>query len=297
MSPTPSADQPSVASRWRREAVQPLLQAYAADRGVEAVILSGSTARGDADRWSDVEVGVFWATPPDESARGRLASSGGAQECRLFPYDERERVWCDDVHLGSSFGRLLVEVVHTLTASTEQLIQAVTVEHSPDSDGLNAVQGLVDGIASHGSELVEKWKASVASYPRGLAIAVVESAGVIDHFWRWEMLVERRNPVLLAGMLSAVCQQLLTILLALNGRYGPKPKQLDALVGSLTIAPAHLADRMRHVFAVDPPAGSRALAELVEETFTLIERELPEVDIERLRRIFRHSRGPLGPSR
>lgn len=287
-------EEPAAAARWRRIAVQPLLRAYAAEPAVQAVMLSGSTARGDADRWSDVEVGVFWSMPPDEATRSRLAAAGGVQESRLFPYEEREEVWCDDLYVGAPTPEgLLVEVVHTLVASVDRLLDVVLVEHSPDPDALNAVQGLVDGIPVAGHDLIESWKSRVVGYPRGLAVAVVESVGVIDHFWRWQMLVERDNPVLLAGMFSAVSRQLLDLLLVLNRRYGPKPKHLDAFTAGLEIAPADLAGRLRQVFAADPSAGARSLAGLVEDTFCLIETELPEVDVERLRRIFRHRRPPL----
>ncbi|MFF0338492.1 hypothetical protein [Kribbella sp. NPDC004875] len=264
---------------------------------MQAVLLSGSTARGTADRWSDVEIGVFWQTPPEDFDRSDLAASGGALDSRLFGYDEEEQVWCDDLYLGAPGPEgLLVEVVHTLTESTEQLLDSVLVAHSPDPVGLNVADGLVDGIAFHGAELIDGWKMRATSYPRKLAVAVVESAGVIDHFWRWEMLVDRRNPVLFAGLLSSASQQLLTMLLALNRRYGPKPKWLAHLSDTLAVAPVDLGERLRQVFTVEPRAAAHSLAELVEETFTLIEAELPEVDVDRLRTIFRHRRPPLdGP--
>jgi hypothetical protein len=58
-------------------------------------------------------------------------------------------VWWDDLHPGASPpDRLLAEVVHTLTVSTERLPDAVLVQHSSHpAGGLNTKQGLVDGIA------------------------------------------------------------------------------------------------------------------------------------------------------
>ncbi|WP_427896097.1 hypothetical protein ACQHIV_19395 [Kribbella sp. GL6] len=281
----------STASLWRREMVQPLLRAYAAAPGVRAVLLGGSTARGNADRWSDAEIGVFWETAPTDHARSELAAAGGAQDCRLFEYDASERVWCDDLHLGAGYPNgLLVEVVHQLAAATSQILDAVLVDHSPDPVALNVVDGLLDGMPFHGVDLLSAWRERAATYPRELAVAVVESAGLIDHFWRWEMLIERRNPVLFGGLLSSVSQQLLTMLLALNRRYGPKHKWLPT---HLDLTPPDLDHRLRQVFEADPAVAAESLAELVEETFTLVETELPEVDITRLRTIFRHRRPPL----
>ena len=39
-------DDPTQAASWRRVAVPPVLEAYAGSAGVDAVMLSGSTARG-----------------------------------------------------------------------------------------------------------------------------------------------------------------------------------------------------------------------------------------------------------
>ncbi|MFD7154129.1 hypothetical protein ACFV9C_06015 [Kribbella sp. NPDC059898] len=246
---------------------------------------------GNADRWSDAEIGVFWETAPTELARSELATAGGARDSRLFEYDAGEQVWCDDLYLGvGSPAGLLVEVVHQLAAATSQVLDAVLVDHSPDPAALNVVDGLLDGMPFHGVDLLSGWRERAAMYPRELAVAVIESAGVIDHFWRWEMLIERRNPVLFAGLLSSVSQQLLTMLLALNRRYGPKHKWLPT---NLDLAPDDLDRRLRQVFAVAPANAAEMLAELVEETFTLVETELPEVDITRLRAIFRHRRPPL----
>ena len=52
------------ASKWRLELVSPIASLYAKNLKVAAVIVSGSTARGHADKYSDIEIGVFWKEPP-----------------------------------------------------------------------------------------------------------------------------------------------------------------------------------------------------------------------------------------
>jgi hypothetical protein len=289
-----SSTKPSAASRWRRLVVGPLLRAYASESRVQVVLLSGSTARGDADRWSDVEIGVFWSAPPDDDIRTRLAATGGAQVSGLFMYEEHGQVWFDELDLATPRPEgLRVEVVHRLTSSAERLLELVLDEHAPEPIGLNLAQGIADGTGFHGDELVAQWKARVALYPDALAVAVIESGGVIEEFWQWEVHVDRGNPVLLVGWFSAVCEQVLNILLALNRQYGPRPKRLDAFVAALDVGPPRLGERLRQVFTVDAPVAARILSELVEETFTLVETELPDVDVDRLRRIFRRRRSPV----
>jgi hypothetical protein len=156
----------SAGSRWRRVAAAPLLAAYAAAVEVDAVILSGSVARGHADRWSDVEIGVFWAVPPSEDRRRQLTTT--ARNCRLFPYDDAERCWADNLELEPN--GLLTEVVHMLTTDAEAVVHDVTQEFEPDPAKRNVVAGILDGQPAAGDALIRNWQQRAtrirASWPR-----------------------------------------------------------------------------------------------------------------------------------
>jgi predicted nucleotidyltransferase len=293
---TARMDEPTAAAVWRREAVQPVLDAYAAHAAVDAVMLSGSTARGDADRWSDVEIGVFWSRAP---TAGERASVVHAADLRQVSRDDADPPWYDHVHLGA--GRpdgLLVEVVHTTTACFESTLDTVLGACRPDPAGLDALKGLVDGRDVRGAkaDLVTTWQERAATYPRELAIAVVRRDGAIEQFWRWRMLVERDNPLLIAREFMRVSSQLLNVLHALNGRYcghASAFKRLDTLERELAVAPSGLAARIRSVFRLPVPEGAAALRALVEETYDLVELHLPEADADQLRALFRSDRRPL----
>jgi hypothetical protein len=204
------------------------LAAYAAAVEVDAVILSGSVARGHADRWSDVEIGVFWAVPPSEDRRRQLATT--ARNCRLFPYDDAERWWADDLELEPN--GLLTEVVHMLTTDAEAVVHDVTREFEPDPAKRNVVAGILDGQPAAGDALIRNWQQRATPYPRELAAAVVDATGMIDHFSRWRMLHERDNPLQLAQMFSTSAKQMIDMLMAVNGRYGPKPEKWLALIAT-----------------------------------------------------------------
>lgn len=165
-------------------------------------------------------------------------------------------------------------------------------------DSLDAIKGIVDGRGITGvrADLVVGWQARAAQYPRPLQVAVIERHGQITQFWRWRMLVERDNPLLLAREFFRIANQLLTVLHALNGRYCGHPsafKRLDALDHDLAIAPDHLASRLRAVFTTPTHEGAEELRSLVEQTYDLVERHLPEVNVDHLRALFRSDRLPL----
>ena len=144
--------------------------------------------------------------------------------------------------------------------------------------------------------MVGQWQERARNYPRGLAIAVVEGHGRIEQFWRWRMLVDRDNPLLIAREFTRVASQLLSIVHALNGRYCGHPsafKRLDTFERDLPLAPNRLSTRLRRAFTLPTPDGAEILRELVEETYDLVEVHLPEVDVARLRDLFRFERQPL----
>ena len=282
------------ASAWREELVRPLLAAYAAIPDVAAVALSGSAARRTADRWSDVEVMVFWSRPPDEEERRASAESVGAEVRRSFPFDDGEQVWADDLAVAPD--GLLVEVTHELVATSEEQLDRLLLQFDPDPLLLNFAQGVVDARPAHGSALLEGWKGLLADYPEQLQAAVVQRNAQIDHFWRWQMYVERGNPMLLASAMGEVAGRLYATLLALNKQYGPSLKSPDALSRPLELAPPDFAARLRESFALPAAEQAAAIADLVGETYDLIEQQLPAVDVGRLREIFQHARTTAGPS-
>src|SRR5438045_7782227 len=96
----------NAASQWRLALARHVGGAYAANPKVAAVIVGGSTCRGHADRYSDIEVGVFWHEAPTEEDRRTAAEAAvvaaglGGEVHYLYPYDPAEEVWEDTLFLG-----------------------------------------------------------------------------------------------------------------------------------------------------------------------------------------------------
>ena len=113
----------------------------------------------------------------------------------------------------------------------------------------------------------------------------------VDYFADWERFLARgRNLLLIHERFTQIERQLLLVLQALNGRYHYKFKWIERVVGELAVAPPDLAERLRRVLTDDVPGGAEALRQLVEEVYDLVEGQLPEIDVARLRSIFRWRR-------
>jgi len=291
----PDEDQAKRASRWRQALARQIAPVYVANPKVAAVLVGGSSARGHADRYSDIEIGVFWHEPPTDTDRRAAVEQTGGDWIRLYPFDADEQVWSDDYTIGRAApdqpqSGILIETCHYTTRFMDTVLRDVLERHDPADLKQNLISGVLTGMPLHGIDRVERWQAAARYYSDGLAVAMVNAHAQFDHYWRVEMLIERRNLPILYGMFSQVEQKLLRVLLGVNRVYYFGFKWLDVVAACLLIAPSDLVARLNRVFQLTPAEGGRRLAALVEETYDLVEQRLPAVDVARLRKIFRHRR-------
>lgn len=284
------------ASTARRQAIQPLADSFASIPCVVAVALGGSAARGQADRYSDIELAVFWREPPQEEVRRSAITRSSADLHILFPFDEGEQVWCEDCFIGRNAANepksgILVEVIHYLDSHVERVIEDVLVRHETEDLKQLFLSGILDCVGLYGELQIAAWKARAGDYPRELSLAVLRRYAAIDHFWRWEMYQERGdNRFMTAHMFVEIADKLLHLWLALSRTYYNKFKWLDMVTERLTVAPLNAVTRLNQVFKVEPTEGIAVLTALIEETYDLMERDFPAIDVAFLRRIFRFRR-------
>jgi hypothetical protein len=86
-----SADIFTQGSLLRLEIARQLGVLYAENPNVAAVIVGGSTARGHADRFSDIEVGVFWHEAPTDAERQSVVERANADLIRLYPLTQAKK--------------------------------------------------------------------------------------------------------------------------------------------------------------------------------------------------------------
>ena len=282
---------------WREALGRRIGAAYAGNPRVSVVLIGGSVSRGHADRFSDIELMVGWSESPSDAERLAMVAPLAADH-RLLPFDDEWECWQEDFFVGRSStdapsSGVLVESVGQLTSVIERRLADVVERHEPNLDKQTTIHALLHGIPLHGERLIGQWRARAESYPRDLAIAMVNRYGQIDYFADWKRFLERgRNLLLIHERFTQVERQLLLVLQALNGQYHYKFKWLDRVISELAIAPPNLGERLRAVQTSEIPGAAGQLARLVEEVYDLVEARLPEVDVKRLREIFRWERQP-----
>jgi hypothetical protein len=282
------------ANALRRDHAGRIAATYAAEPNVAAVLLGGSTARGDADRFSDLELGVFWQErPTDEDRTAAITRASGDLEL-LYPYDADWRAWYDAWKVGRRNGvprtGISVESVHVTIETVEWALEGAITQHDPSDVIQLLLSALVDGVPLHGHEFLEQARTAATTYPEALARAVVERHGQIDHFWRFEMFRARDNPLLAHEAMVDIHRRVLRMLLAVNRVYFFGFKSLEAVTARLVAAPPELVPRIRAAYTAEPLDAEELLRQVVEETYDIVEQRLPAVDLARLREIFRYRR-------
>jgi hypothetical protein len=285
----------TVASEARRSLAARIAPVYAANPKVAAILLAGSSARGDADRFSDIELGVFWREAPSDDERRIAIERVGGDLHRLYEYEPGEGVWADDWKIGRDqqnrpFSGISVDMIHMRVATVDQTIAAVLRDFDPDPSKQNLIAAIRMGICLHGEHLMARWRSETGVYPVQLKNSVVRRFGQIDHFWRLAMWRARGDLTGVHGKIVATHGAILQVLAAINGIYSYGFKHRETLIAQFAIAPANLRERLDASFSADHVAGEAALRALVEEMYDLIERHVPDVDVQRLRKIFEYRR-------
>ena len=250
--------------------------AYAANPEVAAVLVGGSVARGHADRWSDLELGVFWVAVPTEPARAAAASAAGATDRCEYPDATLPEAREEDYLIGG----VKVDVVHLTVEAGDRVIGDVTERGDAGVAKQILVSTVRHGIPLHGAALLAAWRARTVAYPDGLARAMVEQHLALGPHWWLEMLVERDDLPYLYDLLCRAEHSVLGALCGLNRVYVPSTtlKWTERVAGDLTVAPPDLAGRLKRVFRAEPREGVQEARRLIEETVALVEAHLPAFD-------------------
>lgn len=254
--------------------------AYALNDKARVVMIAGSVGRGSADRFSDIEVDVYYAEPPTEAERiAAVERCGGIVEL----LDEDEDEWEEQI----SFGGFHAHTSTFLVATMERYLCEVVDECSPAAEAQTRLFSLQHGITVKGKDQVERWRAKAAVYPDGLQRTMLAENLEFGRFWyAAEMLAARDDRLALCELFVETGRHLIGALLGLNRIYLPAPsflKSLDETIGLMTVKPTDLSTRLKDSFRLDPTAAVAALADLIDETLDLVETHADGLDTAPLR--------------
>jgi len=274
MADTSSADP----SRHLRELARRITDVYLRHMALSGAILTGSGARGDADRYSDLDL-IMYAeeVPPAEAALAAQRELGAGPAVVLLAHGPNG--FLDQFPLGG----VQCQVGVIPAADVDDELDGLLVEHEGLGTPVGKIAaGLLEGIPLHGEELLGRWRARVADYPPGLREAMVK------HWWRFfplwyheQALASRDAGLWRQEELVNAAYALIGTLAGVNRLYFARFefKRQRAFLAKLAVAPPRFAERLESLFTLPPAEAISELGALVLETQAIVQRELPGVDV------------------
>jgi hypothetical protein len=265
----------------RRALAQIVAPAYAKNPKVAGVLLAGSVARGLADEFSDIEIDIYWHTPPTgEDLSAPIERAGWPIVYRHV--DENE--WAD----GFLIGGVKVDTSQFLVSTLDCWLDAALLRADIEPEYQVRITAIRHGRPLYGADLIKRWRARTDAYPEALARAMVAQHLEFRPRYLLEMLAARNDELMLHRWLLEAEQLIMDVLMGVNRVYAPHPfhKWLDWEIGQLKYAPPDLNRRLRQILRAEPRAAVDQLHGLIEETFALVELHLPAFDTSAARAVF-----------
>jgi hypothetical protein len=251
---------------------------------VRAAMVTGSSAKGLSDHYSDLDLTIYYADSlPEEEELTAIRQQHGATT----------RKWIIGERLSGSFAEaydlygIEVQIGHTTVAAWEESMAQVLEKLEVDSPLQKALEGTLVCKALYGEEWINQWKAQIANYPPALATAMVEKHLAFFPVWGLEPHFRTRDATIwYYQILVEAAQNMVAILAGLNRLYFTtfQFKRMHTFLAQMTIAPTNFAARLDELFQMEMGDALDDLEALVAETIALVEAQMPSVDTTRAKR-------------
>lgn len=264
------------------EIAEQITAIYETAPGLRMALVTGSVARGVADRSSDLDLYLYW----ERVDRDLLSSSSFGQRAggtRAFGistaagYFEKYR-----------FGDRLVDVE---SLSVEELVRTETElerRRPMSAQTAKTMAGFRDAIALRGGDELAGWQSRLLYSPeRALVEVAVHLRQFLPPMAIYDVTMARGDSISFSARLSAIALAAIGAVAAVNAYALPTtdPKWLPWHVARLAKQPPDFMTRLQGPFVQPDAVSIIAFANALSETLDLVEQELPAArpDVERAR--------------
>lgn len=274
-------------SVWRISLAHKIAPAFTNNPKVEACFVFGSAALGISDQYSDLELAFIWSQLPSAEELQAKAQSVGVKGWEIEPYGEAKQAWLEQFYIHG----MKVEAGHWARETMDNIVIDVVERYDVSQNGLlfekqASASNLQRAVVLYGEDIVKSFQTRLSPYPEELAVAMVQKHLKFRPFDGQQILTERLEIPMLYENNCTIVRWLLNLLFGLNRIYHPGFKWTRYFVEEMNIKPPEFFVRLERVFQSDVASGTHELRQLSEETFDLVEKHLPKVDLKQQRETF-----------
>ena len=159
------------ASQYLLALAKQKLQAYTAHPNAKAAMITGSTATGQADCFSDVEMFIYYdKLPSKQELQLARQQNRGSEPIRIFE-DEEQRFFGEFYYIND----VQFQIGNSTIEFWEKEEMATVLEKlDVTSPAQKALSGMLECVPVYGKESILQWKRQIANYPDALARKMVE---------------------------------------------------------------------------------------------------------------------------
>jgi predicted nucleotidyltransferase len=273
-------------NRYLLNIARQIAKTYTAHPQAKAAMVTGSVAEGICDRYSDIDMSIYYEELPskEEIETARLQNQGS------------ERIWTLGDTTEGAFGEAYFvngvecQIGHTTIAIWEKDMAVVLEQFDVTSWVQKALTGLQICIPLYGDKLIQQWKAKATNYPDELAQATVEK--YLQFFSIWglptDYFIMRDATLFKYQILVEIVQNILGVLAGLNRLYYStlQFKHTSRFIEKMNIVPKNLSNRIENLFHAELSTTATQLKEIVQEVIHLVELHMPQIDTSQVRQKF-----------
>ncbi|WP_425442094.1 DUF4037 domain-containing protein [Sediminibacillus massiliensis] len=243
---------------------------------VEGVLLGGSVSRGWQDKYSDIELFIFWKECPDDDDRKAPIQLSNGTILEFYPYEDQE--WSETyITQGTK-----LEISNFLTDTVSEIIDEVTLQNDIDLEKQCLVAAVHDGIVLEGPEAINRLKQKTAVYPVELGKnMIIHNLDLGSKWSNRAALLARKDWLMLYEVVVSVQTKLMKILFGLNRTYVHHPsfKWQKYTLKEMELAPENASTRLTSVLLGHPEDSLKQMEEIIREVYLLVQNEWTDIDL------------------
>jgi len=245
---------------------------------VRAALLAGSAGRGDADRFSDIDLLFYVDEVPSTGAIAAIREAvGGIDPVRRF--EATEYVNGEEFRLEGVRTEVSFTDVQRIEWQLDSLLVELDQVASPRQKFLS---GLAEGVPLYGKALIEQWQRRLATYPEAFREEMIRRHWNFFPLWYYDEAMALRDSELwrLDALLEGAFN-LLGVLAGVNRLYFARFefKRMRQFAAKMELAPPALIDRLEELFRLPAAEAAQSFGQLIEETRQLVASELPDLEL------------------